>query len=54
MASMCAAFIVVERAGVRTLNETAAQRLEVYRGSLLGELRRYDYLSSVLSLNEDL
>ncbi|MDB5818597.1 MAG: dctB [Rhizobacter sp.] len=54
VASMVTAFTVAERAGVNALAQTAAQRLEIYRGSLSGELARYDYLSSVLGLNDDL
>ncbi len=53
-ATAAAAYFFVERAGVRALHDTAVQRLEVYRGGLIGEIRRYDYLSSVLSLNGDL
>ena len=52
--SVWVAFAWTERLGIRSLNEAAAQRLEIYRGGLVGEMRRYDYLSSVLSLNSEL
>ncbi len=48
------AYVATERATISSLGDTAAQRLEVYRGGLIGEMRRYDYLASILGLNDDL
>lgn len=39
--------------GVRSLRESANQRLEVYEGSLETILSRYDYLPRTLELNAD-
>jgi two-component system C4-dicarboxylate transport sensor histidine kinase DctB len=43
-----------ESSGVRALHRTASQRLEVYSGSLLAEMSRYDYLPALLGLNPDI
>jgi two-component system C4-dicarboxylate transport sensor histidine kinase DctB len=51
--AIAAAYLLAEGSGIRKLRETAAQRLEVYGGSLRSELRRYDYLPAVLGLNDD-
>ncbi len=45
------AYIWSERAGIRNLRQNAEHRLDIYVGSLLSELRRYDYLPKVLRLN---
>ena len=52
--AVAVAYVLAERAAIGALQEAGAQRLEVYRGGLIGEMRRYDYLSSVLSLNSEL
>jgi two-component system C4-dicarboxylate transport sensor histidine kinase DctB len=40
-----------ELAGIRSLRENAEHQLEIYAGSLISELRRYDYLPKVMNLN---
>ncbi len=52
--AVAVAYVLAERTAIRSLRDTAAQRLEVYRGGLIGEMRRYDYLASILGLNDDL
>jgi two-component system, NtrC family, C4-dicarboxylate transport sensor histidine kinase DctB len=52
--AMSTAYVVAERSTIASVSDIAAQRLEVYRGGLIGEMRRYDYLSSILGLNNDL
>ena len=47
------AYALAESAAVRSLHNTATRRLEVYSGSLLSEMSRYDYLPSLLALNAD-
>lgn len=50
---MAVAYVGAERAGVRSLREGTAHRLDVYAASLQSELSRYDYLPPVLALNQD-
>lgn len=50
---MAVAYLGAERAGVRSLREGTAHRLDVYAASLQSELSRYDYLPPVLALNQD-
>lgn len=40
-----------ERAGIQTLRQNAEHRLDIYMGSLLSELRRYEYLPNTMGLN---
>lgn len=48
------AYAVGEALGVQSMRESALQRLEVYSDTLRSEMRRYDYLPAVLSLNDSL
>jgi two-component system C4-dicarboxylate transport sensor histidine kinase DctB len=41
-----------ELAGVRSMGESIAHRVETYTGGLHSELRRYEYLPAVMVLNE--
>lgn len=52
-AGMAVAYVGAERAGLRSLREATAHRLDVYAASLQSELSRYDYLPPVLALNQD-
>ncbi len=47
------AWATAERAGVRSLRESTAHRLDIYAASLQSELSRYDYLPPVIALNQD-
>jgi two-component system C4-dicarboxylate transport sensor histidine kinase DctB len=50
---MAIAYLGAERAGVQSLRESTAHRLDIYAASLQSELSRYDYLPPVLALNQD-
>jgi two-component system C4-dicarboxylate transport sensor histidine kinase DctB len=40
-----------ELTGIRSLRQNAEHQLDIYAGSLLSEIRRYDYLPKVMNLN---
>jgi two-component system, NtrC family, C4-dicarboxylate transport sensor histidine kinase DctB len=40
-----------ELAGIRSLRQNAEHQLDIYTGSLLSEVRRYDFLPKVMNLN---
>ncbi|MDZ4163944.1 MAG: sensor histidine kinase [Smithellaceae bacterium] len=42
-----------ERAGIHTLRQNAEHRLDIYVGSLLSELRRYEYLPKIMRFNNN-
>jgi two-component system C4-dicarboxylate transport sensor histidine kinase DctB len=45
---------VAERIGIRSLREATSHRLDIYSTSLQAEMKRFEYLPSVLPLNERL
>lgn len=47
------AYLVGERAGIRSLQQGTLHRLDIYSTSLRSELSRYEYLPQVLSLSPD-
>lgn len=47
------AYVVGERAGIRSLQQGTLHRLDIYSTSLRSELSRYEYLPQVLSLSPD-
>jgi two-component system C4-dicarboxylate transport sensor histidine kinase DctB len=47
------AYLMGERAGIRSLQQGTLHRLDIYATSLRSELSRYEYLPQVLSLSPD-
>jgi two-component system C4-dicarboxylate transport sensor histidine kinase DctB len=47
------AYAVAERNGVRSLHDATMHRLDIYVAGLQSKLSRYDYLPSLVALNED-
>ncbi|CAA2101715.1 sensor histidine kinase [Variovorax paradoxus] len=47
------AYLVGERAGIRSLQQGTLHRLDIYATSLRSELSRYEYLPQVVSLSPD-
>jgi two-component system C4-dicarboxylate transport sensor histidine kinase DctB len=46
-------YTAAERSGMNSLRAGASQRLDIYLGSLQSELSRFEYLPSVVALNQD-
>ena len=53
LAGVAAAYVLGERAALRTVRAGSTHRLDLYAASLQSELSRYEYLPPVLALNQD-